>query len=105
MVARGGKMLSGMILGERDWNGEHPLVILIRVSSEDRGCLHRPPDAAAQSLLYTGLASRFSVYSRGVPLRSPSGRRGADVNAYSASLGGILGLLHKKHVKKDEKSA
>jgi hypothetical protein len=59
----------------------------------------------AQSLLYTGLASRFSVYSRGVfrypplqrrcattamqsavviglPLRSPSGMKWADVNAY-----------------------
>src|SRR5947209_8013311 len=31
---------------------------LIGASSQDRGCLHRPPDAAAQSLLYTGLESR-----------------------------------------------
>ena len=37
---------------------------------EDRGCLDRPPDAAAQSLLYTGLTRRFFVYRRGLPLWS-----------------------------------
>src|SRR5438552_2937667 len=41
----------------------------------------------AQSLLYTGLASRFSVYSRGEPLRSPSGMRWASVNAYGGEGG------------------
>jgi hypothetical protein len=39
-----------------------------RAGNEDRGCLYRPPDAAAQSFLYTmNQLTRYKITIMGIP--------------------------------------